>query len=76
MLRPGGTFALAEHGPSGRRVGRAVMHAIEPLSVRFGADHLTRDPVPYLESAGFTIDEVQRGGPSGVAFRILAHKPT
>lgn len=76
LLRPGGTFALAEHGPSSRRVGRAVMRAIEPLSVRFGADHLTRDPVPYLESAGFTIDEVQRGGPGGVAFRILAHKPT
>lgn len=74
VLRPGGTFILAEHGPSNRAVARAVMRAIEPLSIRFGADHLTRNPVPYLTTAGFTITEVNRGGPGGIVFRVLAHK--
>lgn len=51
------------------------MRAIEPMSLRFGADHLTRQPVPYLEAAGFTVDEVHRRGPGGTTFRVLAHEP-
>ncbi|WP_125610293.1 class I SAM-dependent methyltransferase [Specibacter cremeus] len=74
VLRPGGLFVLAEHGTSTRAVGRAVLRALEPLSIRFGADHLTRDPVPYLTGAGFRVTEVHRGGPGGVIFRILARK--
>lgn len=74
VLRPGGTFILAEHGPSRHRLVFALMRAIEPWSVRFCADHLTRNPVPYLTAAGFTVSEVLRGGPDGIAFRILAHK--
>lgn len=50
------------------------MRAIEPLTIRFGADHLTRNPVPYLTAAGFTITEVNRGGPGGIVFRVIAHK--
>ncbi|MBT2597908.1 class I SAM-dependent methyltransferase [Arthrobacter sp. ISL-72] len=57
VLRPGGVFVLAEHGRSTRTRGRAVMCAIEPLSIRVSADHIARDPVPYLMSAGFTITE-------------------
>ncbi|WP_236783075.1 hypothetical protein [Arthrobacter sp. QXT-31] len=52
----------------------ALMRAIEPRSVRFGADHLARNPVPYLTAAAFTASEVLRGGPDGIVFRILAHK--
>jgi ubiquinone/menaquinone biosynthesis C-methylase UbiE len=74
VLRPGGVFVLAEHGRSTHAVGRTVMRVIEPLCIRVSADHITRDPVPYLTSAGFTITEVQRGGPGGIVFRILAHK--
>ena len=74
VLRPGGAFVLAEHGPSRHAIALAVMRAIEPWSVRFGADHLTRNPVPYLTAAGFTVSEVIRGGPGGIVFRILAHK--
>ncbi|WP_219816344.1 class I SAM-dependent methyltransferase [Arthrobacter sp. ZGTC412] len=75
VLRPGGVFVLAEHGRSTHALGRAVMRAIEPLCIRVSADHITRDPVPYLTNAGFSITEVQRGGPGGIVFRILAHKP-
>jgi hypothetical protein len=49
---------------------------VEPLSVRFGADHLMREPVVHLEAAGFTIDEVHRGGRGGIVFRVPAHKFT
>ena len=75
VLVPGGRFVLAEHGPSTNTVVRALMKAVEPLSVRFGADHLTREPVGYLENAGFLIDEVQRSGRGGIVFRVVARKP-
>lgn len=74
VLRPGGVFVLAEHGRSTRTLGRAIMKLIEPLCIRVSADHITRDPVPHLKSAGFTITEVHRSGPGGIVFRILAHK--
>ncbi|MDV7246572.1 MULTISPECIES: class I SAM-dependent methyltransferase [Rhodococcus] len=75
VLVPGGRIVLAEHGPATNTIGLALMRAVEPLSVRFGTDHLTRDPAPYLEEAGFTIDTVHRSGRGGVGFRIIAHKP-
>lgn len=74
VLRPGGVFVLAEHGRSTQRLGRAVMRTIGPLCIRMSADHINRDPVPYLMSAGFTVTEIHRGGPGGIVFRILAHK--
>ncbi|AII11161.1 class I SAM-dependent methyltransferase [Rhodococcus opacus] len=75
VLVPGGRIVLAEHGPATNKVVRVLMRAVEPLFVRFGADHLTRDPRPYLEEAGFVIDTVHRSGRGGIGFRILAHKP-
>lgn len=74
VLVPGGRFVLAEHGPSTRPVARAIMRAIEPISVRVGADHLMRNPVPYLEAAGLTIEEMHRSGRFGMAFHVLASK--
>ncbi|MCW2655368.1 MAG: hypothetical protein QOE41_4154 [Mycobacterium sp.] len=76
ILTPGGRFVLAEHGPSTNAMAGAVMRAAEPLSVLFQADHLMRNPVPYLKVAGFTIDDVHRGGRGGIVFCVLAHKPT
>lgn len=75
VLVPGGRFVLAEHGPSTNSVVRVLMRAVEPLAVLLDADHLTREPVPYLLEAGFTVDEVQRTGRGGIVFRVLAHKP-
>ncbi|MBF6070663.1 methyltransferase domain-containing protein [Nocardia puris] len=74
-LVPGGVFVLAEHGPSTSAPARLFMRLIEPISVRFGADHLLRDPIPYLEAAGFVISESRRTGRGGVTFRVLAQKP-
>ncbi|QNG17995.1 methyltransferase domain-containing protein [Rhodococcus triatomae] len=75
VLAPGGRFVLAEHGPVTSRVGRMLMRTVEPLFIRFGADHLTREPQPYLEQAGFAVDTVQRRGRGGMAFCVVARKP-
>jgi hypothetical protein len=53
---------------------RAVQRALDPLSVRFAADHLVRDPLDHLEHVGFEIDSVQRSK-RGLVERVLAHKP-
>jgi ubiquinone/menaquinone biosynthesis C-methylase UbiE len=71
VLRPGGRFVMAEHGPSSVAVIRGGMRLVEPLTVRLGADHLTRDPRPLLEQAGFDIEAVARAK-AGISFRVLA----
>ncbi|MEV4252294.1 methyltransferase domain-containing protein [Spirillospora sp. NPDC049652] len=74
MLRPGGRFVLAEHGPSSNFAVRMLMRVLEPLIIRLSADHLTRDPRPMLRRAGFRVEQVERGR-LGVSFRILAVRP-
>jgi ubiquinone/menaquinone biosynthesis C-methylase UbiE len=74
VLRPGGRFVLVEHGPSSNPVVRALMRLAEPLAVRSIADHLTRDPLPILEQAGFRVDTVMRTR-LGVGFHVVATRP-
>ncbi|MEV2266297.1 class I SAM-dependent methyltransferase [Nonomuraea africana] len=74
VLKPGGRFVLAEHGQSSNPIIRAAMRLVEPLFVRFQADHLTRDPRPFLEQAGFQIESVSRMA-RGISFRVLAVRP-
>ena len=50
------------------------MQAIERVTLRFDADHLTRNPIPYLQEAGFELIELQRLK-AGIVFRIVAGKP-
>lgn len=76
VLRPGGLFVLAEHGPSTNAVTAWLMRRIDSVRLRFDTDHLSRDPVPFLREAGFEfVEDVQRTGLGGVTFRILARKP-
>jgi ubiquinone/menaquinone biosynthesis C-methylase UbiE len=74
VLRPGGRLVLLEHVRSTSPTLRAVQRALDPLSVRFAADHLVRDPLDYLEHLGFEIDSMQRSK-RGLVVRVLAHKP-
>ncbi|GAA0981283.1 class I SAM-dependent methyltransferase [Acrocarpospora macrocephala] len=74
VLKPGGRFVLAEHGPSSNLIIRAGMRLVEPLFVRFAADYLTRDPRPFLEQAGFQLESVSRMA-RGVSFRVVAVRP-
>ena len=53
-------FVLAEHVRSPVGVVRAIERLIEPLAIRFGGDHLTREPLERLEAEGFKVEAVER----------------
>jgi ubiquinone/menaquinone biosynthesis C-methylase UbiE len=74
VLRPGGQLLLLEHVRSPATIVRVGQRLLEPLAVRFEADHLTREPLDYLPNVGFEIDEVQRSK-WGIVERLRAHKP-
>jgi ubiquinone/menaquinone biosynthesis C-methylase UbiE len=74
VLRPGGQLLMLEHVRSPAGAVRGVERMLEPLFVRFMADHLTREPLDYLPGVGFEIDEVQRSK-WGIVERLRAHKP-
>ena len=75
MLRPGGRLLLIEHVRSPARAVRAVQRVLEPLAVRFEADHLLRDPLDHLEVEGFAVERVERSK-LGIVERVAARKPT
>lgn len=74
VLRPEGQLLMLEHVRSPARAVRTGQRLLEPLAVRFEADHLLRDPLDYLPAVGFEIDEVQRSK-WGIVERLRAHKP-
>jgi ubiquinone/menaquinone biosynthesis C-methylase UbiE len=74
VLRPGGQLLMLEHVRSPARAVRGVERMLEPLFVRFMADHLTREPLDYLPGVGFAVDEVHRSK-WGIVERLRAHKP-
>ena len=74
VLRPDGRFLLLEHVRSPVTAVGFGERLIEPLSIRFGADHLTREPLEHLRAEGFEIDELERSK-LGIVERIAARKP-
>jgi len=74
VLRPGGRLLLLEHVRSPVRAVRAVERLIEPLALRFEADHLTREPLEYLTAEDFTIERLERTK-WGIVERVLARTP-
>ncbi len=76
VLVPGGRFVLAEHGPPATsRIGAALMRMVEPITVRFGADHLTREPVPISRRRVSSSTRCTGPAPRGIGFRVIARKP-
>jgi ubiquinone/menaquinone biosynthesis C-methylase UbiE len=75
VLRPGGRLVLLEHVRSPVLPVRAVQRAIEPLAIRFEADHLTREPLDYLAEEGFEVESVERSK-LGIVERVLARRPS
>jgi ubiquinone/menaquinone biosynthesis C-methylase UbiE len=73
VLRPGGQLLLLEHVRSPSPIVRGAQRLLEPLAVRFEADHLLREPLDYLPSVGFVIDAVQRSK-WGIVERLRALK--
>jgi SAM-dependent methyltransferase len=74
VLKRGGRILMLEHVRSTLAIVRAVQHVVEPLSVRFQADHLLGEPTDHLRAEGMHIDEVRRWALSIMA-RVFAHKP-
>ena len=73
VLRPGGRLVLLEHVRSPSFAVRAAQRVLDPLSVRFAADHLLRDPLDYLGDVGFEIESVERLK-WGIVERVAARK--
>jgi ubiquinone/menaquinone biosynthesis C-methylase UbiE len=74
VLRPGGRLVLLEHVSSPVLPVRAIQRLLDPLSVRFEADHLVREPLDYLADVGFEVESVDRSR-LGIVERVLARKP-
>jgi ubiquinone/menaquinone biosynthesis C-methylase UbiE len=74
VLRPGGRFLLLEHVRSPVTPVRVAQRMLEPLTIRFEADHLTREPLDHLAAAGFEVEELERSK-WGIVERIAARKP-
>ena len=60
VLRSGGRLLLLEHVRSPTMLVRLGQRLLDPLFVRLGDDHVLRDPLDYLESAGFVVEVVER----------------
>jgi ubiquinone/menaquinone biosynthesis C-methylase UbiE len=73
VLRPGGKLILLEHVRSPSLPVRTIERVLEPLSVRFQADHLTREPLDYLNAEGFEVERLERSK-WGIVERVLARK--
>lgn len=73
VLRPGGRFLCMEHVRSPSAPVRAVQRLLDPLAVRFEADHLVREPLEYLEAEGFELELVVRSK-WGIVERVSARK--
>jgi len=74
VLRAGGRLVAVEHVRSPNAAVRAVQRMLDPLSVRFAADHLTREPLDHLRAVGFHVDTVKRLR-LGIGEQVLARKP-
>jgi ubiquinone/menaquinone biosynthesis C-methylase UbiE len=74
VLRPGGRLVLLEHVRSPLAPVRAVQRALEPLFLRFEADHLLRDPERRVQEAGLDIEHCTRSK-LGLVLRLAARKP-
>jgi ubiquinone/menaquinone biosynthesis C-methylase UbiE len=73
VLRKNGRLLLLEHVRSPNRVVRAIERILEPLFLWLEGDHLTRDPLDYVETEGFLLEEIERRK-LGVVERVAAIK--
>jgi ubiquinone/menaquinone biosynthesis C-methylase UbiE len=73
VLRPGGRFLLLEHVRSPLLPIRVAERLLEPLMLRFEADHLLREPLEHLRAEGFEVERLERSK-LGIVERVRARK--
>jgi SAM-dependent methyltransferase len=74
VLRQGGRLLLVEHVRSPNPLVRLIERWLEPLTVRFQADHLTREPLDSVLAEGLELLTLERSW-FGVLERLVARKP-
>jgi ubiquinone/menaquinone biosynthesis C-methylase UbiE len=74
VLRPGGRLTMLEHVRSPAAAVRLGQRLLNPLAVRFVADHLLREPLHTARAQGFEVVELKRLK-WGIVERLLAVKP-
>jgi ubiquinone/menaquinone biosynthesis C-methylase UbiE len=74
VLRPGGRFVLLEHVRSSDQAVRGVQRLLAPAFIRFGADHVLREPLDLVQANGFSIELLERSK-LGLVERLVARKP-
>ncbi len=73
VLRPGGRFIALEHVGSPQPIIHGIERLLEPLAIRYQADHLLREPAAAAEAAGFTVERVERSR-LGIVERLVARR--
>ena len=74
VLRPGGRLVALEHVRSPNRLVRTLERLVEPIAVRRSADHLLRDPLDHVLTAGLAVETLDRRR-AGLIERLVAVKP-
>jgi ubiquinone/menaquinone biosynthesis C-methylase UbiE len=74
VLRPSGRLLLVEHVRSPNRVIRTIERVFEPLTLRWEADHLLREPLDHVLAEGLDVERLERSW-FGVVERLVARKP-
>jgi ubiquinone/menaquinone biosynthesis C-methylase UbiE len=74
VLRPGGRFLFLEHVRSPVLPVRLGQRLLDPLAVRFEADHLLREPLEHLRAERFEVERFERSK-LGIVERVVARKP-
>ena len=73
VLRPGGLLLLLEHVRSPVGPVRMLQRLLDPCFVRFGGDHLLRDPLDHLAATGFEVERLERSK-AGLVERVAARR--
>jgi ubiquinone/menaquinone biosynthesis C-methylase UbiE len=73
VLKPGGRLLVLDHVRSPIAPVRWIQRTIEPLVASYAGWHLTRDPLDYVESTGFTVESCSRSR-LGMIEELVARK--
>ncbi len=74
VLHPGGRLLLVEHVRSPNPIVRAIERLADPITRRWEADHLLREPLYHVLAEGMEIETLERSW-FGVVERLAARKP-